>query len=56
MISSKIYQNIMEKIWEYVSEWSCEDFLKQCIIRNQLSKEYLVSEDQYRILLNVIKR
>jgi len=54
----EIISNIYEyngKIWEYIPGWSCEDFLKQCVNRNQLSKEHLVSEDQYRILLNVIK-
>jgi len=54
----EIISNIREyngKIWEYIPGWSCEDFLKQCVNRNQLLKEHLVSEDQYRILLNVIK-
>jgi hypothetical protein len=43
------------RIWEYFQGWSCEDFLKQCIKRNNLSKEHLISEDKYRILLNVVK-
>lgn len=43
------------KIWEYIPGWSCEDFLKECIIRNNLSKEHLVSEKNYRILLQIVK-
>ena len=44
-----------EKIWEYFDGWSCEDFLKTCIIRNNLSKYHLVSPKNYRILLEYIK-
>lgn len=43
------------RIWEYIPGWSCEDFLKECINRNNLSREHLISEENYRILLNVIK-
>lgn len=53
-----IIQNISNyngKIWEYFQGWSCEDFLKECIIRNNLSKEHLVSEKNYRTLLQVVK-
>jgi hypothetical protein len=43
------------RIWEYFQGWSCEDFLKQCVIRNNLSKEHLVSEKNYRMLLQIVK-
>lgn len=43
------------KIWEYISGWSCEDFLKKCIERNKLSKYHLISQEKYRILLKLIK-
>jgi hypothetical protein len=43
------------RIWEYFQGWSCEDFLKQCVERNNLSKEHLISQENYRILLNVVK-
>jgi len=43
------------KIWEYVNGWSCEDFLKQCIERNDLLKYHLVSQEKYHILLKLIK-
>ena len=43
------------KIWEYFQGWSCEDFLKNCVNRNKLVKEHLVSEENYRILLQLVK-
>jgi hypothetical protein len=43
------------RIWEYFQGWSCEDFLKQCVERNNLFKKHLISEENYRILLNVVK-
>ena len=42
------------KIWEYFDGWSCEDFLKTCIIRNNLSKYHLVSPKNYRNLIKYI--
>lgn len=51
-------QNIPDyngRIWEYFEGWSCEDFLKNCITRNNLFKEHLVSEENYYILLQIIK-
>jgi len=51
-------QNIPEyngKIWEYIKGWSCEDFLKNCVQRNNLSKFHLVPQEKYRILLQLIK-
>lgn len=47
--------NYNGKIWEYINGWSCEDFLKQCIERNNLSKYHLISEEKYRMLLQIIK-
>ena len=43
------------KIWEYIKGWSCEDFLKQCVERNNLTKYHLIPEEKYRMLLQVIK-
>jgi hypothetical protein len=39
------------KIWEYVKGWSCEDFLKNCIERNKLSKHHLIPQEKYLSLL-----
>ncbi|MCP5063889.1 MAG: hypothetical protein GY936_15695 [Ignavibacteriae bacterium] len=42
------------KIWEYIKGWSCEDFLKNCVSRNNLTKCHLVSNEKYRILLEMV--
>jgi hypothetical protein len=47
--------NYNGKIWEYVKGWSCEDFLKNCVERNNLSKLHLIPLEKYRILLQVVK-
>jgi hypothetical protein len=54
----KYTQNIPNyngKIWEYVKGWSCEDFLKNCIERNKLTKYHLIPQEKYLILLKLIK-
>lgn len=51
-------QNIQDyngRIWEYFSGWSCEDFLKNCVKRNNLIKYHLIPKEKYRILLQVVK-
>jgi len=47
--------NYNGKVWEYIKGWSCEDFLKNCIIRNNLSKYHLIPLNKYNILLQYIK-
>jgi hypothetical protein len=47
--------NYNGKIWEYIKGWSCEDFLKNCIVRNNLSKSYLLDEMTHNTLCNNIK-
>jgi hypothetical protein len=50
-------QNILNyngKAWEYGFK-SCETLLKECIERNNLLKYHLVSENNYHILLEIIK-
>lgn len=44
------------KVWEYIENWSCEAFLKQCVERNNLSKYHLVSENKYIKLLNAVRQ
>jgi hypothetical protein len=51
----QLLENYNGKIWEYIEGWSCEDFLKNCVNRNKLVKEHLVSEENYRILLQLVK-
>ena len=48
--------NYSGKIWEYIKEWSCENFLKKCTERNNLSVHHLIPLDKYLILLDHIKR
>lgn len=48
-------ENYNGKIWEYIPGWSCEDFLKNCIQRNNLSKFHLIPENKYLHLLKIIK-
>ena len=49
-------ENYNGKVWEYIKGWSCEDFLKQCVERNNLSKHHLVSQKIYIKLLELIKQ
>lgn len=47
--------NYNGKIWEYIPDWSCENFLKQSVVRNGLSKMYLLNSDIYNKFCKVIK-
>lgn len=51
----KTIPNYNGKIWEYIKGWSCEDFLKECINRNNLKKEYLLDELTHNKLCESIK-
>lgn len=48
-------ENYNNKVWEHIEGWTCEDFLKQCVERNNLLKHHLVSPPFYRKLLETIK-
>jgi hypothetical protein len=47
--------NYNGKIWEYIKDWGCENFLKKCIERNNLSKYYLLDESTHNRLCDIIK-
>jgi len=51
----KQIDNYNGKIWEYIKNWSCEHFLADCIIRNNLKKQSLLNDQQYFSLFNLIK-
>jgi hypothetical protein len=51
----KSFPSYNGKIWEYIEGWSCENFLKECIIRNNLLKYHLIHPDKYDLLLEIIK-
>jgi len=38
-----------------VKGWSCENFLKECVKRNKLSKEYLLDFEKHKKLCDIIK-
>jgi hypothetical protein len=42
------------KPWEYMSEWSCELFLKKCVERNNLTKFYLLSKEKHNQLCEIV--
>jgi hypothetical protein len=48
-------ENYNGKVWEHIPGWSCEDFLKNCVQRNNLSKHHLIPEEKYLYLLKMIK-
>ena len=52
---SKTLSNYNGKIWEYIEGWSCENFLKNCIKRNRLTKEYLLNLYQHKKLCETIR-
>ena len=43
-------------VWDYIQDWTCEDFLKKCVNRNNISKHHLVSPEEFHILLQIIGR
>jgi hypothetical protein len=51
----KTIENYNGRIWEYIPDWSCEIFLKQCVERNKLTVSNLVSQEKFSILLEIIK-
>jgi len=48
-------ENYSGRIWEYFQGWSCEEFLKQCVERNKLIVSNLISQENFNILLEIIK-
>lgn len=49
-------ENYNGKVWEYIQDWTCEDFLKQCVERNNLSKYNLIPYKTFIKLLELIKQ
>jgi hypothetical protein len=48
--------NYNGKIWEYIDGWSCETFLRNCVERNNLTKQHLTTQEKYINLLEIIKK
>ena len=51
----QLIPNYSGRVWEYIEGWACENFLRQCVKRNQLVKEHLIPEEKYDVLLNIVK-
>jgi hypothetical protein len=51
----KTVPNFNNKPWEYIKGWSCEEFLAECISRNNLSKSHILTEESYLKLFNTIR-
>jgi hypothetical protein len=47
--------NYSGRVWEYIEGWACEEFLKKCIIRNNLTKCHLIPQNVYLNLLHLVK-
>lgn len=52
---TKTIPNYNNKPWEYIKGWSCEEFLAECIVRNNLKRSHLLNEEYYLKLFNTIK-
>lgn len=46
--------NYNNKIWEYIPDWSCEEFLKKCCDRNGLNKFYFLPKELHIKLCDVV--
>jgi len=49
-------ENYSGRVWEHIEGWTCEFFLKDCVIRNNLSKHHLVPPTNFHILLQIIDK
>lgn len=43
------------RVWEYIQDFSCEKFLADCVIRNNLKYKHLISDESFKRLLLLIK-
>ena len=48
--------NYSGRIWEYLPGWSCEYLLSQTVLRNELTRSHLMSNDQWRQVLRLVIR
>lgn len=42
------------RIWEHIPGWSCERLLRLCVERNGLSRRHLMSDEQFRRVLQLV--
>lgn len=48
-------ENYNGRIWEYIQGFTCEDFLKNAVTKNNLTKHHMIKPDTYVRLLNFVK-
>ena len=48
-------ENYNDKIWEYIQGFTCEDLLKNAVMRNGLVKHHIMKDDTYIRLLDFVK-
>ena len=46
--------NYNNKPWEYITNWSCEHFLAECVERNNLNKHHLLKGELYEKLFHLV--
>jgi hypothetical protein len=51
----KTFPNYNGKIWEYIDNWSCENFLKNCVVRNSLVTSNLLDIETFTKLCIAIR-
>lgn len=42
------------RIWEYLPGWSCERWLRECALRNGLTRHHLMTGEQWRRVLDIV--
>lgn len=56
-IPKQIYETAFNsKPWGPFPGWACEQFLANCVLRNDLIKYHLLSQEKYLILLGIIEK
>lgn len=56
-IPKKVWKEIfLEKPWGPFPGWACEQFLADCVVRNNLKKYHLLSKERYIVLMDIIEK
>ena len=42
------------RIWEHIPGWSCEHLLRQCVLRNRLTRAPLMTDEQFQQVLQIV--
>ena len=51
----KTVPNYSNRVWEYIQDFSCEQFLQQCVIRNKLRYKHIISDKSFMNILTLVK-